>query len=373
MTVSNSVLFQPIKIGRSQLQHRVAMAPLTRYKANKHHVHTDLALEYYSQRGSTPGTLLITEGTFISPGASGFDNVPGIYNADQIAAWKRITDAVHAKGSFMYLQLWALGRAAKPELLRRDGGLPYVGVSSDPLPGRKEAPRPLTVSEIQQLVQDYAQAARNAIEAGFDGVEIHGANGYIIDQFLQDVTNNRTDEYGGSVEGRSRFGLEVVKAITEAVGEDRTAIRLSPWSTFQGMGMKDPIPQFSHIIQSIRNLYPDFAYIHLVEPEVVNPEIDSRSNDHFRQLWAPKPFLSANNHTAESAPVVAERKGDVVVFGRYFISNPDLPLRLKSGIPLAPYNYETFYLTESAIGYIDYPFAEYQDELQPKDVVQPHL
>ncbi|KAF8577826.1 NADH:flavin oxidoreductase/NADH oxidase [Ramaria rubella] len=363
MTVSKSVLFHPIKIGRSQLQHRVVMAPLTRHRADENHVHTELGLEYYSQRAGTPGTLLITEGTFISLEAGGMPNVPGIYNAAQIAAWKRITDAVHAKGSFIYLQLWALGRSAWPEELAREG-LPLVGASSKPVSEGGLAPRPLTVPEIHQWIQDYAQAARNSIEAGFDGVEIHGANGYIIDQFLQDVTNDRTDEYGGSIERRSRFALEVVRAVTEAIGQDRTGIRFSPWGVFQNMRMEDPIPQFSHVIQSIHDLYPDFAYIHLVEPPVDQvKDIDPGNNDPFRHIWAPRPFLSANLHTPESAPRVAEEKGDVIVFGRYFISNPDLPLRLKKGIPVTPYNLKTMYLRSTALGYTDYPFAEHQDEL----------
>ncbi|KAF8501856.1 hypothetical protein BU17DRAFT_102186 [Hysterangium stoloniferum] len=360
---STSPLFSPIKVGRSQLLHRVAMAPLTRYRADDNHVHNDMAVEYYTQRASTPGTLLITEATIISEKAGGYDNVPGLYNAAQVDAWKRVTDAVHAKGSFIYAQLWALGRAADPQVLKRDSDLPYVSSSPKQLTGHAEVPRALTVPEITEYVHAYATAARNAIAAGFDGVEVHGANGYLVDQFLQDVVNARTDAYGGSIANRSRFGLEVLQAVVAAVGQDRVGIRLSPWSSFQDMRMADPIPQFTHFITAIRDAYPDFAYIHLTEPDFDRNAQDTGSNDLFRVLWAPRPFLSANGHAPENAEMVA-KKGDVVVFGRYFISNPDLPVRLQKNIPLTPYNYDTFFAKKSPVGYIDYSPAE--EEVQAK-------
>ncbi|KAF8506296.1 putative NADPH2 dehydrogenase chain OYE2 [Hysterangium stoloniferum] len=354
---STSSLFSPIKVGRSQLLHRVAMAPLTRYRADDNHVHDDLAVEYYAQRGSTPGTLLITEATFISEEAGGYDNVPGLYNAAQVEAWKRVTNAVHANGSLIYAQLWALGRSAFAQILKRDNDLPYVSSSPKPLKGRVEVPRALTVPEIKEYVQTYATAAKNAIAAGFDGVEVHGANGFLVDQFLQDVVNERTDEYGGSIENRSRFGLEVLQAIVSAVGQDRVGVRLSPWNLYEGMRMADPIPQFTHVITSIRDAYPNFAYIHLIEPDLDRNPDDTGSNDPFRALWAPRPFFSANGYTPENAEMAAN-KGDIVAFGRYFISNPDLPVRLQKNIPLTPYNSNTFYLKKSPVGYIDYSFAE---------------
>ncbi|KAF8514933.1 hypothetical protein BU17DRAFT_68141 [Hysterangium stoloniferum] len=341
MSSTNS-LFSLIKVGRSQLLHRVATAPLTGYRADDNHVHDDLAVEYYAQRGSTPGTLLITEATFISEKAGGYENVPGLYNAAQVDAWKRVTDAVHANGSFIYAQLWALGRSAHAQVLKRDNDLPNVSSSPKPLKGRAEVPRALTVPEIKEYV--------------------HGANGFLVDQFLQDVVNERTDEYGGSIENRSRFGLEVLQAIVAAVGQDSVGVRLSPWNLYEGMRMAHPIPQFTHFITSIRDAYPDFAYIHLIEPDFERNPDDTGSNDPFRALWAPRPFLSANGYTPENAKIAAN-KGDIVAFGRYFISNPDLPVRLQKNIPLTPYNYNTFYLKKSPVGYIDYPFAE---EVQAK-------
>lgn len=188
-------LFDPIKVGESPLSHRIAMAPLTRFRANAEHVHGDLAVEYYSQRASTPGTLLITEGTFISPRCSGFTNVPGIYTAAQIAAWKRVTDAVHARGCFIYCQLWAAGRAAQKDVLNSEAPVGedwFASASAIAIEGKDDVPRELSEEEIWGIVGDYKQAAKNATEAGFDGVEIHAANGYLIDQFTQDVSNKRT-------------------------------------------------------------------------------------------------------------------------------------------------------------------------------------
>ncbi|KAL1690560.1 hypothetical protein GGG16DRAFT_55350 [Schizophyllum commune] len=368
--MSTPKLFQPAQVGDLTLAHRVVLAPLTRFR------HTDLShvalpnvKEYYAQRGSTPGTLLISEATFIAPQAGGYKNAPGIWSDEQIKAWKEVTDRVHAQGSFIYLQLWALGRAAvASELKEEDPSFDYVAPSAVQLTGHPETPRPLTVPEIKQYVQWYATAARNAVEkAGFDGVEIHGANGYLIDQFLQDVTNKRTDEYGGSVENRARFGLEVVDAVVAAIGAKKVGIRLSPWNQFQEMRMEDPIPQFTYFVKELKARHPDFAYIHLVEPRVIGIEnrdekdIDPREqNDFLRAIWAPKALISAGGYNRELALKIAEEKGDLIAFGRFFISNPDLPRRLKEDIPLTPYNRATFYLKgdSSPTGYTDYPFAE---------------
>ncbi|KAF8868497.1 hypothetical protein BD779DRAFT_982686 [Infundibulicybe gibba] len=326
--------------------------------------------KYYSQRASVPGTLLITEATFIAAQAGGYANIPGIWSQPQINAWKQITDGVHANGSFIFLQLWALGRAADPATLAaEDSSFPFISASNIKLrdrPASEPAPRPLTLAEIDEYVDLYAQAARNAVQAGFDGVEIHGANGYLIDQFLQDVTNKRDDEYGGSVENRSRFALRVVDAVTKAVGADWTGLRLSPWSSFQDMGMPDPLPQFTHLITALAHAHPDFAYIHLVEPRAAgdNDRTSSshESNDPLRAAWAPRRVISAGGYDRAHAIAVAEHKGDLIAFGRSFISNPDLPKRLEKDIPLTPYNRKTFYTPlddpTAAHGYVDYPFAE---------------
>lgn len=236
MTVSQSVLFQPIKVGNHQLEHRVVLCPLTRCRADVNHVPTDLMKEYYTQR-TTKGGLLITEATFISPTAGAYPQVPGIYNEEQVAAWKKITDAVHAKGGIIYLQLWHVGRATSSKLLP-DGKQPVsasaVAIQGPNLLGDEyEVPHPLSVEEIAEIVQDYVKASENAIRAGFDGVEIHSANGYLLDQFINTSSNKRTDQYGGSIENRARFTLEVVDAVTKAIGHNRTGIRFSPWSEFQ--------------------------------------------------------------------------------------------------------------------------------------------
>ncbi|KAJ8507389.1 hypothetical protein ONZ45_g10252 [Pleurotus djamor] len=365
--MSTSKLFQPIKVGRVTLQHRVALAPLTRNRSTKEQVPIlPLVSEYYSQRGSTPGTLLITEATIIAPPAGGYDFVPGVWSVDQITAWKKITDAVHAKGSFIYLQLWALGRAAHPNVLEAQN-LPYVSASDIPLSYQPiPPPRPLTVAEIKDYVQLFAKAASNAVNlAGFDGVELHGANGYLIDQFLQDVTNHRTDEYGGSVEKRAQFGLEVLDAVTKEIGADRTAIRISPWGQYQEMRMKDPKPTFSYFVTQVTERFPDLAYLHVIEPRMATgePVPDStlspyEENDFLRKIWAPRPFISAGGYTRDLA-LEAVEKGDIIAVGRYFISNPDLPLRWKHDIPLNDYDRSTFYAPGDASGkgYTDYSFA----------------
>ncbi|KAJ7204935.1 hypothetical protein GGX14DRAFT_645380 [Mycena pura] len=369
-----SALFQPVKVGRLQLAHRVVLCPLTRYRAsNPGHVPVlPMVKEYYTQRASTPGTLLITEATFIAARAGGTPNIPGIWSEEQIAAWKEVTDSVHAAGSYLYLQLWALGRAANPQHLQKeDPSFPYVSASDVKL-AAKPPPRPLAVNEIHEYVELYAQAAKNALRAGFDGVEVHGANGYLIDQFIQDVSNKRTDEYGGSVEKRCRFALEVLEAVTSAVGANRTGIRLSPWSTFQEMRMADPTPTFTHLVSQIKKAHPDLAYLHVIEPRINggtdakgDVEDDSESNDFIRALWAPKILISAGGYTRESALARAEKAGELIGFGRPFLANPDLPVRLMKDLAMNQPNRKTFYTAASAEGYTDYPFAG-QSEAQNK-------
>ncbi|KAF4588533.1 hypothetical protein EYR40_010085 [Pleurotus pulmonarius] len=365
MSASIPALFSPIKVGRVNLQHRIALCPLTRYRATKAHTPiVPVVSEYYRQRGSAGGTLLITEGTFISPEAGGLDNVPGIWSDEQIEAWKQITDAVHAQGSYIYLQLWALGRSGNPDVLAAEG-LPYVSASDIPL--KSVAPRPLSVPEIKSYVEKFTTAASNAINrAGFDGVEVHGANGYLVDQFLQDVTNKRTDEYGGDVEGRTRFALEILEAVTKEVGADRTAIRISPWGKFQNMRMDDPKPTFSHLVTQIRERFPDLAYIHAVEPRIADGTVKAESevpkdeeNDFLRKLWAPRPFISAGGYTRELALKVAEEKGDIIASGKLFLSNPDLVQRWRKNLTQNAWDASTFYVPGDASGkgYIDYPFA----------------
>ncbi|OSX62181.1 hypothetical protein POSPLADRAFT_1143134 [Postia placenta MAD-698-R-SB12] len=354
-------LFQPTRVGSYTLSHRVVLAPLTRCRANKAHVHGDLAVEYYAQRASVPGTLLITEATFIAAKAGGYDYVPGIWNDEQVAAWRRVTDAVHANGSRIFCQLWALGRAATPSVLAKDG-FDVHSASDIPIGDGKAKPRPLTVPEIEEYIQLYTTAAINSIRAGFDGVEVHGANGYLIDQFLQDVSNKRTDEYGGSVENRCRFGLDVINSVVNAVGATKVGIRLSPWGDFQSMRMEDPKPTFSYFVSRIAESHPEFAYVHLVEPRVSGGTdrtvLAHESNDFLRTIWAPRLLISAGGFTRDTALEASEKTGELVAFGRLFISNPDLPLRLAKNLPIVRGDRNTYYVPDSPKGYTDYPFVD---------------
>ncbi|KAI0830334.1 NADH:flavin oxidoreductase/NADH oxidase [Trametes gibbosa] len=361
LTADRYKLFQPTRVGDLTLGHRVVFAPLTRLRANTHGVHSHMGTTYYAQRASFPGSLLIAEATYVATFAQGRSpNAPGVYADEQIAAWKRIADAVHAKGSFIFMQLWALGRSARIAYLRDENpDYPYVSASDVPLTGKDEVPRPLTRTEIKEYVEAFAQAARNAVHgAGFDGVEIHGAHGYLVDQFLQEMSNRRDDEYGGSVENRCRFALEIVDGVARAVGPHKTAIRISPWSEFQDMRMPDPIPTFTYLVSRLVSDYPNLAYLHVVEPTVSGSTDRTvkkgESNEVIRKIWLPRPLISAGGYTRERALQVAEETGQLIAFGRAFISNPDLPRRLLEDIPLTDWDRDLFYLPEDPHGYIDY-------------------
>ncbi|KAJ7144776.1 hypothetical protein C8R43DRAFT_953861 [Mycena crocata] len=354
----SSCRWQPTRIGDMELEHRVVFAPTTRFRADAAHAPLPHVAEYYEQRASTPGSLLITEATFIAARAGGYDHAPGIWSDEQISAWKRVRFSrsqirCHRPSTRKrVLQLWALGRAADVETLAADG-LPLVSASDVPLSGG-QAPRPLTVAEIKEYVQLYATAASNAVhKAGFDGVEIHAANGYLLDQFLHDRSNDRTDAYDGSVENRTRFPLEVAAAVVKAVGQQKTAMRLSPWGTFNAQAdVREP------------QRYPDFAYLHVVEPradglETVDVIKDGYSNDFIHDIWGDRRLISAGGYTRETAIAAAEQKGDLIAFARPYISNPDLPDRLLHGIALAVGNRALYYAPGSVDpkGYTDYPFA----------------
>ncbi|KAJ6491545.1 hypothetical protein DFH09DRAFT_1453348, partial [Mycena vulgaris] len=302
--------------------------------------------------------------TLIAARAGGYPHVPGIWNEEQIGSWKEITDSVHTCGSYIFLQLWALGRSGYPTQLRgEDAAFPYISASDVQLKSTDEAPRPLSVLEIQEYVSLYVQAAKNALRAGFDGVEVHAGNGYLIDQFLQDVSNKRSDDYGGSVEKRSRFALEVLRAVTQTIGADRTGIRVSPWSTWGEMRMTDPRPTFTYLVWQMKATHPDLAYIHVVEPRIsgdgdIEEDDSTASNDFLRALWAPKTFISAGGYSRDSALERAEKDGDLIAFGRQFLANPDLPVRLMKALSTNEPDRTTFYLPGSEMGYTDYPALE---------------
>lgn len=355
-------LYEGIKVGRMNLSHRMAMAPMTRFRADDAHIPLPMVKEYYEQRAAVPGTFIITEATFISPQAGGFTNVPGIYSQAQIDAWRQVTDAVHARGSYIYLQLWALGRAADATVLSAQGHN-LVSSSASQLSSDSPSPRALTDAEIQQYIDDYAKAAENAIAAGFDGVEIHGTNGFLIDQFIQDTCNKRKDAWGGSVEGRARFALEVTRAIVGTIGADRTAIRLGPWSKFLGMRMDDPIPQFTYLAKKLVEF--KLAYLHLVESRI-SGDADVQSAEELEFLihayGDASPVVVAGGYNADSARQAVDLQYKdqeiIIAFGRPFTSNPDLPFKIIAGMDLRPHERGGFYLRQESQGYIDYDFSE---------------
>lgn len=357
----HSQLFKPLTIGHLEVQHRVAMAPLTRFRAKDNRVPTALMQEYYGQRAAMPGTLLITEGTFVSAAScGGFRNAPGIWREDQVDAWKNVTDEVHRKGCYIFCQIFAMGRAADFETAAQEG-YPIVAPSAIPIHDGGPVPRAMTTEEVQRTIQDFVKASKNAIRAGFDGVEIHVANGYLLDQFLQDVSNTRQDAYGGSLENRSRLIDQVLQEVADSIGPERMGLRLSPWSTFQGMRMENPIPQFSDIITKAKAR--GIGYLHLVESRISGSDdyVGHEQLDFAYDLWD-GPLLVAGGYTpTEAAELVDERcpnKKIVVVFGRHFISNPDLVFRIKEGLPLQEYDRSTFYAAGSPAGYVDYKYSE---------------
>ena len=366
---SSSKLFSPLHIGPYTLSSRIVMAPLTRFRADDAHVPLPMVKDYYAQRACVPGTLQISEATLISPRAGGQANVPGIWNDTQIKAWKEVVDRVHAGGGIIFLQLWALGRSADAACRDREGTGPVTGPSAVPMAEDATVPTPLTESEIWEIVHDYAAAARNAVDgAGFDGVEIHAGSGYLVDQFLQDVSNRRTDAWGGSIEKRSRFALEVVRAVVDAVGADKTGFRVSPFSRFQGMKMADPMPQFASLVRALRQ--HRLAYLHLVEPRVAFIHFDesgdveaTETNDELIAIWGDtSPVMLAGGFTPQSARKAVDDKyagSDLaIIFGRYFISNPDLVFRVRNDVELTKYDRSKFYNVGEPAGYVDYPYSD---------------
>ncbi|OBZ88429.1 12-oxophytodienoate reductase 1 [Choanephora cucurbitarum] len=350
MSAANSALLAPVKVGRYQLNHRVVLAPLTRFRA------------------TTEAGLLITEATFINRLAGGFPQAPGIYNQEQIDGWKKVTEAVHKKGGVIFLQLWHVGRTGSKYLnpnLEQVVSASEIAVRGKHYDGRDtEVPRALTVEEIGLLVQDYRQAALNAIEAGFDGVEVHSANGHLVDQFINSSSNKRTDQYGGSIENRTRFALEIVDAIAGAIGADRTAIRFSPGSEIQDVHDDTPVETWGYLISQIQQNHPDFAYLHLVEPRgdaFGNTTNSDDSLEPYRKIWkGPLVVASGFSTNIPHAIDLAEKTGNLVAFGRAFIANPDLPERIRNGWELNEYDRSTFY-TNEAKGYTDYPFYKSKD------------
>jgi len=366
LTMSQDSLFAPFKLGPYDLKHRVVMAPLTRLRADDGDVPNDLMADYYGQRASDGG-LIISEATPVVITGRGYLGAPGIYDDAQIAGWKKVTDAIHAKGGRIFMQLWHVGRTSHVDLT---GGAapvtasvgPYNGVSKTSTGWQPASPaRALELSEIPGIVEAFKQGARRAKEAGFDGVEVHGANGYLLDQFLQDGSNKRTDAYGGPVENRARLLLEVTEAVVSVWGGDRVGVRIGPSGSFNDMHDSDPHKTFGYVAEALNRF--GLAYLHVIEPRIKGSDelaegLEPVAVKELRKIFK-GPIMAAGGFDGTGAEaVVASGDADLVAFGRSFIANPDLPARLENHQPLNPYNRDTFY-DGGATGYIDYPaFAE---------------
>lgn len=363
-------LFTPVQIGPTTLKHRVVMAPMTRQRSHwPSNVPSDLQVEYYTQR-SSDGGLIIAEGTAVSHRGHGGKGSPGLWTDEQVTGWKRITEAVHAKGAYMFAQLWHAGRLSH----QSTSGETPVAPSVDPdfwtnpaspanlvsTPDGLLPPSPhraLKTDEIPGVIDEYRIAARNAEAAGFDGIELHSAYGYLLDEFLQDISNHRTDRYGGSVENRARLLTEVLEATISVWGADRVAVRIAPSNTFHAMGDSDPHALFGYVAKKL-NEY-GLAYLHIIEPRVHGFDLIAEGQgpvaaQELRKLFD-GPIIATGAFEPDTAEeTIARGDADLIGFARWFISNPDLPKRIALNLPLNPYDRNTFY-TFDARGYTDYP------------------
>lgn len=355
-------LFTPFRLGPLSLPNRAVMAPMTRNRAAQGNIPTALMATYYKQR--TSAGLIITEATQVSPMGQGYILTPGIHTSEQVEGWKQVTRSVHDSGGRIFLQLWHVGRISHPDFL--GGQLPVApsaiaprGLTTYTFEGPKAipVPRALETREIPGIVEDYRKGASNAREAGFDGVEIHAANGYLLDQFLEDSTNTRTDQYGGSIENRSRLIFEVLEAVTEVWGKDRVGIRLSPGGTFNDMGDSRPQETFGTVVRRLSDY--KLAYVHIIEP--AEPEGEHPSPNlgasFFRPLYKGNLMVAGGYSLEKANTVLRQGLADLVSFGRPFLANPDLVNRFRKRAPLNPPDTSTFYGGNEK-GYIDYPTLE---------------
>lgn len=359
---TKQALLEPIVVGDLKLSNRVWMAPMTRSRAaNEGNVPFDIHVEYYRQRAGAG--LIISEGSQVSKKAVGYINTPGIYSPEQVEGWKPVTKAVHDEGGHIFIQLWHVGRISHPDF--HDGELPLAPSAINPNSksftpkGFKETvtPKAMSIEEIKQTIQDFKNAAKNAMEAGFDGVEIHSSNGYLFHQFFSSNSNVRTDEYGGSIENRAKILFEVIDAIKEVMPENRIGIRLNP--SLNGIfGMEaneDTMPTFDYIVNRL-NEY-NLAYLHLSEPftDVSDiPYLETQIAKRYRPLYEGTLVINSNFDQESGNKVIEEGSADAVAFGKPFISNPDLPKRFELGADLTDYDKDTFY-TPGEKGYTDYP------------------
>ena len=367
---AHNELFVPIQVGAITLKHRVVMPPLSRLRAEwPSGVPSDLNVEYYSQRASDGG-LIFTEATAISPSARGYRGAPGIYSEEQVTGWRRVTEAVHAKGGYMFVQLWHAGRTTHIAVT----GEEPVTASVDPTywadpsilvvtPDGFSQPSPhraLEAAEIAGIIEQYRAAAVNAKKAGFDGVELMAANGHLIDQFLQDNSNKRTDRYGGTIENRARLLFEVLDALISVWTSDRVGVRIAPSGTFNGMADSDPRALFHHIAECLNDF--NLAYLHVIEPRIKGGELIAKGQGPVAAQELSKVFrgsiIAAGGFEPDTAEAtVANGDASLIAFGRQFIANPDLPKRIELSLPLNRYDRSTFYGFD-ARGYTDYPTYE---------------
>lgn len=364
-----TLLFDKIQLGNMVLKNRIFMAPLTRMRSKQPgNIPYELNAKYYAQR-ATAG-LIISEATQISQQGQGYPSTPGIHSPEQVKGWKLVTDAVHQKGGKIFLQLWHVGRISHSSF-QPNNKLPVAPSAIKPA-GKTftadwkqvdfETPHALSLEEINVILNDYTKACQNAREAGFDGVEIHGANGYLLDQFLQDGSNHRTDEYGGSISHRSKLLLEVIDRAINIWDKERVGVRLAPYGTFNDMSDSDPIALFNYVLEQLNSKH--IAYVHMIEPRATNAGGGDaiKSNvpcvaELFRKKFNGI-FISAGGYTPETAKMSLENGlVDAITFGRLYIANPDLPERIKAGAALNPYNRATFYGGNEK-GYTDYPFLQ---------------
>jgi N-ethylmaleimide reductase len=350
-------------IGPYRLHNRIVMAPLTRMRAGAGNRPTAMNAEYYRQRASAG--LIISEATPVSPFGYGYKDTPGIHTTQQIEGWKLVTRAVHDVGGRVFLQLWHVGRMSHPALqpgrvlpVAPSAIAPEFTAPTPEGPQKAVAPRALGLREVANVVSEFRLGAQYAMEAGFDGVEIHGANGYLLEQFLSDNSNHRTDQYGGSIENRARFFLEVTDAVQQVWGPERVGVRISPSNTYGGIHMSQRWETFSYLVQRLNNF--ELAYIHLVEPSVsgsadVDPQFDLGANRFRPLISGTTKLISAGGHTRESGNrFIKEGWADFIAYGRHFLANPDLPRRFALNAKLNAYDRSTFYGgTEK--GYLDYP------------------
>ena len=352
-------LFDPIRLGAIQSPNRILMAPLTRGRASRAHVPTPIMVEYYAQRAAAG--LIISEATGISREGLGWPYAPGIWSGEQVAAWTPVVEAVHRAGGRIVCQLWHMGRIVHPDFL---GGARPVSASATTAPGQAHTydgkqsyaeARALEIGEIPRLLEDYRTAAANARAAGFDGVEIHAANGYLIDQFLRDGSNHRTDAYGGPVENRVRLLREVTQAVAGTIGADRTGVRMSPNEPIQGVDDSDPVPLFTAAATVLREI--GIGFIELREPGIqgtfgraARPPVAPA----IKRAFGGPLVLNSDYDGATGQATLDEGHADAIAFGRTFIANPDLPERIRTGAPLARDVKETWY-SQGIAGYTDYP------------------